>query len=342
MELHRAKDFRTYFLAIIPVVLSVIAFILNAIYTIIQIKAYRTESSGYRKRYCFLLSRSLSTLMALILLYIVIIVWKSGGFQYATAMIFMFVGCLSFLSIAGTYIALSCLLYTAIVHPIVYKVDVTLRYCYYCVIGVWVFSLAASVCVGLWGATLFYPDSSPVKCSFRSCQKPLSIVIVISLAIWFSSVQIIYAFLWVRLRNRHNKATIERQSTVISSDSHVSSSLRAMNRLSLNMITFAVGSVPILIVCIVALANLKKLSSLGEGKKSHCKTYLNSCLFIQVEILASIAAIVWLLAMILDPIINTTADRKLIAILASWWKSVKKLLCAKDQTDSAIVSTSSS
>uniref|UniRef100_A0A1I7WUH2 G_PROTEIN_RECEP_F1_2 domain-containing protein n=1 Tax=Heterorhabditis bacteriophora TaxID=37862 RepID=A0A1I7WUH2_HETBA len=89
----------------------------------------------------------------------------------------------------------------------------------------------------------------------------------------------------------------------------------AMNRLGMNMATFAVGSVPILIVCIVALSNLKSLSSLGEGDKSPCKTFIYSRLFVQVEILASVAAIVWLLAMILDPVINTMADYKLMETL---------------------------
>ncbi|KAK6742825.1 hypothetical protein RB195_010222 [Necator americanus] len=57
---------------------------------------------------------------------------------------------------------------------------------------------------------------------------------------------------------------------------------------------------------------------IGEGEKSPCKTYLNSRLFVQVEILAATAAIVWLLAMIFDPIINTVADRKIMAMLRNW------------------------
>lgn len=66
-----------------------------------------------------------------------------------------------------------------------------------------------------------------------------------------------------------------------------------MRRLSMNMITFAIGTIPILIVCIVALVNLKELSSLGEGCKSPCKTFRLSYLLIDVEMMASISAIVW-------------------------------------------------
>ncbi|KAK5978605.1 hypothetical protein GCK32_017555 [Trichostrongylus colubriformis] len=102
--------------------------------------------------------------------------------------------------------------------------------------------------------------------------------------------------------------TVERQMT----------NVRAMNRLGMNMLTFAIGSIPILIVCIVAMVNLRSLSTLGEGEKSPCKTYRNAHLFIEVEILASTAAIVWLIAMIIDPIINTVADRKITAMLRTW------------------------
>ncbi|PIO52651.1 hypothetical protein TELCIR_26041 [Teladorsagia circumcincta] len=91
-----------------------------------------------------------------------------------------------------------------------------------------------------------------------------------------------------------------------------------MNRLGMNMLTFAVGSIPILIVSIVAMVNLRRLSTLGEGEKSPCKTYRSAHLFVVVELLASIAAIVWLIAMILDPIINTAADRKIMAMLRTW------------------------
>lgn len=83
-----------------------------------------------------------------------------------------------------------------------------------------------------------------------------------------------------------------RKSSMIQARSN-SNSMTAMKRLGLNMITFAIGSIPILIVCIVALANLRELSSLGEGSKGPCKTFLHSSLFVEVEILASVAAIVW-------------------------------------------------
>ena len=114
-----------------------------------------------------------------------------------------------------------------------------------------------------------------------------------------------------------------------------------MRRLSMNMITFAVGSVPILIVCIVALANLRELSSLGEGCKSPCKTFLYSYLFIDVEMLASVAAIVWsvssfphnnaflcsrLIAMIVDPVINILADKKLRGVFLRQFPSVFRSL----------------
>ena len=97
--------------------------------------------------------------MALLLFYVVIICWKAGGFHYSSAMIFILVGGLNFLSIAGllesfyekgyddlgTYIALTCLLYTAVVYPIFYKTNITLKHCYALIAIIWLLSTGASV-----------------------------------------------------------------------------------------------------------------------------------------------------------------------------------------------------
>ncbi|KAL6727062.1 hypothetical protein Aduo_008977 [Ancylostoma duodenale] len=325
-EMHKAKEFRVYGLAVVPIVLSILAMILNITYLIIQLRIYLKEEESARKRYLFLISRSLSTIMALILFYVVIICWKSDGFAYASAMIFLLFGGLNFLSITGTYIALSILLYTAIVHPFYYQSEITIKHCYALIASIWLCSAIASICVGLWGATLFYPDSSPVHCTFRGCQKPLAIIIVIGLSISYGSVLCVYAALIVRLQLRLHRSNSSLTGGIKSdrNDERQLSHVRAMNRLGMNMVTFAVGTVPILIVCIVALVNLRSLSSLGEGEKSPCKTYLNSRLFVQVEILAATAAIVWLIAMILDPIINTVADRKIMSMLRNWLHCFRK------------------
>lgn len=319
-ELHKAKSFRVYGFAVVPIILSVLAMVLNITYLVIQLKIYRKEEESARKRYLFLIARSLSTIMALLLFYVVIICWKTEEFAYPSAMIFLLLGGLNFLSITGTYIALTLLLYTAIVHPFFYQSRTTIKHCYIFIALIWLCSTIASTCVGLWGATLFYPESAPVSCSFRGCQKPLAVLIVIGLSISYATVLGLYASLIVRLhlRLRRRRDLVSENSKSGSNLEREQTHIRAMNRLGLNMGTFAIGSVPILIVCIVALVNLKSLSSLGEGEKSPCKTYLNAHLFVEVEILASTGGIVWLIAMILDPIINTAADRKIMDMLRIW------------------------
>lgn len=325
-ELHKAKEFRIYGFTVVPIALSTLAMILNITYLAIQLKIYRKEEESTRKRYLFLISRSLSTVMALLLLYVVNICWKSNGFAYDSTMIFLFLGGLNFLSITGTYIALTVLLYTAIVHPFFYQSSTTIRHCYIFIASIWLFSTLASIAVGLWGATLFYPESAPVRCTFQGCQKPLAILIVFGLSLSYATVLGLYAVLIIRLHLKLHSSRVVLVENV-QSDSSIERQLihiRAMNRLGMNMATFAIGSIPILIVCIVALMNLRSLSTLGEGEKSPCKTYLNSRLFVEVEVLASTAAIVWLMAMILDPIINTVADQKIMAMLHDWWRYFRR------------------
>ncbi|EGT52256.1 hypothetical protein CAEBREN_15312 [Caenorhabditis brenneri] len=308
-EVHRAKEFRTYFLAILPIILSVIACLLNIGYLIAQLKCFSQEKTSFKKRQVFLISRSLSIILANLLFYVVVIVWKANGFMYTSAMIFILIGGVNFLSVTGTYIGLTILLYTAIAHQFWYMTKLTLTHCWLIIGLIWILSTASSVCIGLWGATLFYPESAPISCSFGSCQQPLAIIIVVGLSICYGTVIGLYIAMMARLHR------LVRKSSMVQSRSK-SNSMTAMKRLGLNMITFAIGSVPILIVCIVALVNLRELSSLGEGCKSPCKTFLHSSLFVEVEILASVAAIVWIIAMIIDPVINILADKKLRGLFA--------------------------
>ncbi|CAI2347868.1 unnamed protein product [Caenorhabditis sp. 36 PRJEB53466] len=303
-ELHRAKEFRTYFLAILPIILSVIACLLNIGYLIAQLKCFSQEKTSFKKRQVFLISRSLSIILANLLFYVVVIVWKANGFMYTSAMIFILIGSINFLSVTGTYIGLTILLYTAIAHQFWYMTRLTLTHCWLIIALIWFLSTASSVCIGLWGATLFYPESAPISCSFGSCQQPLAIIIVVGLSICYGTVIGLYVLMVARLHR------LFRKSSLVQARSR-SNSMTAMKRLWLNMLTFAVGSVPILVVCIVALVNLRELSSLGEGCKSPCKTFLHSSLFVEVEILASVAAIVWIIGMIADPVINILADKKM-------------------------------
>lgn len=74
------------------------------------------------------------------------------------------------------------------------------------------------------------------------------------------------------------------------------------------MLTFAASSLPILAVSIIALVELDQLRMLGEGEKSKCKNIETASLMFRLELLASCGAIVWLVGMIVDPLINCFGD----------------------------------
>uniref|UniRef100_A0A1I7Y926 G_PROTEIN_RECEP_F1_2 domain-containing protein n=1 Tax=Steinernema glaseri TaxID=37863 RepID=A0A1I7Y926_9BILA len=310
-DLHDAKEFRTFFLAFVPFILATIAIICNVFFVACGGVLFANQQVGSKKRYAFLLSRSISTLMALILFYIVMIFWKTGGFQYSSATIFLLMGCLTFLTLTGTYLAMTSLLYIAIAQPLWYKQKVTLTKCLVIIAIIWLIAVAFSVCVGIFGATLFYHDSAPFYCDFRTCQRPIAIVVVIVLSICYVSVMVFYVSMLIRMRIRYaSRLEVGTRNTIVSITTGKDSNIRAMNRLSLNLAVFAISKCPILIVSIVALANLEHLASLGNGYKNACKTYLNGSLYLQVELLASIAAIVWLTGMIMDPVINIACDQR--------------------------------
>uniref|UniRef100_A0A914C5H8 G-protein coupled receptors family 1 profile domain-containing protein n=1 Tax=Acrobeloides nanus TaxID=290746 RepID=A0A914C5H8_9BILA len=317
-ELHLVKDFRTYFLAVIPLILSIITSLLNIAFVILAIYVLDRRKVGRssKKLYAFLLSRSISTIIVQLLFYVVLIVWKTGGFHYSSATIFLLVASLSYLTMTGTYLAMTSLLYMAVSRPLWYRTNVTLVKCSLVIMMIWVISIGFSVCVGLFGATLFYHNTSPIACSFQDCQKPLALAIVIILSICYISVIALYISMFTRIRWRHRRRrSMENIHIEVVRKASEMRNEKALYKLSLNIGTFVVSKMPILVVSIVALANLEHLSSLGDDKKSPCKTYLHGSLYFQVELLASIAAIIWLIGMIADPIVNAICDPHMLKML---------------------------
>lgn len=146
--------------------------------------------------------------------------------------------------------------------------------------------------MGLYAATLFYPETTPIKCSFWSCQWPLSIVIVTILTVSFTVVILFYVILVLRMKYKNDNKLIEdngeRKRSVTTTRN-----IRTMNRLSMNLIAFSLSKLPLIIVAMVALINLSHLKELGIGMKESCKTFHYAKMFYQVEMLASIAGIFW-------------------------------------------------
>uniref|UniRef100_A0A0R3RRU1 G_PROTEIN_RECEP_F1_2 domain-containing protein n=1 Tax=Elaeophora elaphi TaxID=1147741 RepID=A0A0R3RRU1_9BILA len=332
-ELHEAKDIRKYLFATIPLVLATFAILINITYGALIIELWRRKKLSSLCRYSFLLSRTLSNVLALILLYIVLIAWKLEKFQYASAAAFILIGSLSFLTLAGTYVAMTTLFYLAIVHPLRYMYTINVTRCFLIITILWFSSIAFSFFLGLYGATLFYPETAPIYCSFDQCQQPIAISIAFLLSAFFVTVIIFYLIMLYRIHTRDRGGRLEM-------DAIARNNVRTVNRLALNMITFTVGSLPILVVAAIATVNLKNFSVLGLGDKSSCKTFLHGRLFLQVEILACIAAIVWVLAMIFDPIINFFADPKFVDSIRSWPLHQQQISCITFQNPNAAGVTS--
>uniref|UniRef100_A0AC34QH51 G-protein coupled receptors family 1 profile domain-containing protein n=1 Tax=Panagrolaimus sp. JU765 TaxID=591449 RepID=A0AC34QH51_9BILA len=337
-NLHLAKDFRKYFLAVIPLILSIVAIILNLAFAIVSTIVLFKYGHSSKKKFAFLLSRSISTVSVQILFYVVLISWKTGGFEYSSAVIFLLVGCLSFLTLTGTYLALSTLLYFAVVHPFWYRANITMLRCVVLIVIIWVISIVFSICVGIYGATLFYPETAPITCRYESCQKPLAIVLVVVLAVCYLTVLVVYLLMFLRMHYRNQK--VAKQGNITRQPS-IERNTKAMNRLSFNLISFAVSKLPILIVSIVAAANLEHLASLGNGEKSPCKTFMNGSLYFQVELLASIAAIIWLIGMISDPIINAMSDPNIMKYLRNTYHRMRRKFFSGTEKDVSFNDTDS-
>ncbi|KAI6177237.1 7 transmembrane receptor [Aphelenchoides bicaudatus] len=321
-ELHVAKDFRSV-LGVLPFILSLLTIILNSIFVyLIYLHIFR-KGRASRKRYTFLINRSGAAIIAQCLIYIVLITWKTHQFKYSSVTLFLIAGGLSFLVYTLTYLLITWLLYKAVTDPFWYKKAVTIQRCLFIIGCIWLLSIVFSIILGLYAGTIFYAESAPIHCPYDSCQFPLSVSVVVILTVCYALVIIFYLIMVFRMhwKNRNslindtdsNGRTRERSTTT-------SRNIRTMNRLSLSLVAFSVSKLPLIVVAFVALYNLSHLSELGKGQKLPCKTFAMSRLFYKVEILATVAACLWLLGMCIDPVISIFSDPPLIADLRKRFK----------------------
>jgi hypothetical protein len=112
-NLHKAKEFRGV-MAIIPFILSTFTIVLHSIFIYLVYLHVIRKGRASKKRYMFLVNRSISAIIAQILLYSVLIAWEFHQFKYSTATIFLLVGCLSFFIYTFTYLFMTSLLYKAV------------------------------------------------------------------------------------------------------------------------------------------------------------------------------------------------------------------------------------
>uniref|UniRef100_A0A0K0F7N2 G_PROTEIN_RECEP_F1_2 domain-containing protein n=1 Tax=Strongyloides venezuelensis TaxID=75913 RepID=A0A0K0F7N2_STRVS len=341
---HLAKNFRTYFLAIIPFIISIFAIIINLYLLYCLINYWRRCSSennreyvsGRKKQLIFLINKIVSSIVALITFYVVLLVWKFGSLQYSSASLFIIVGSLSFFTLIGFYFATTLLLYLAIVKPIYYKTKVTIKKCYTIVGIIWFVALSFSILIGVLGATLFYHDTAPISCKFSTCQDPIAISLTSFVGVTYFFVIFEYLIMLNKM-HRHTRGKnqlskiIQNESSSLPteendikkneiftqvynkqrkpSSSSILNNITAMNRLSINLCVFALSKLPFLVLAIVTTVNLHHLASLGELSKTPCKTYHFGKIYFEVEALASTAAIIWIIGMIGDPIIILLTDK---------------------------------
>ncbi|MFH4975027.1 hypothetical protein AB6A40_001736 [Gnathostoma spinigerum] len=277
--LHEVKNFRRYGLIAIPVVLSIFAVFTNAIFMVFIIRGWKNDMIGSKQKYVFLLNRTIANLVSLLLFYASVIKWKlGGGFDYKSTTLFIFLAFLNFFTLTGTYIGMTFILYCAVKHPIKYRIWVSVSHCIIAVCVIWVLSVFPSVITGLLGATLFYPETAPINCDFHECQQPFAVVLISVLSVTYMTVIIFYLIMLQQMRQRRTKITTERNASWLSVSSE-----RTMYKLAFNLITFAVGSLPILFVCIVATARLEIITILGYGPRGSCKTFTNADLFLKTK-----------------------------------------------------------
>ncbi|KHN70611.1 hypothetical protein Tcan_01310, partial [Toxocara canis] len=151
--------------------------------------------------------------------------------------------------------------------------------------------------IGLSTATVFFPLAAPLECTLEHCQWPLGFAIVSIFAIFYMVVIALYmVMLWHMNLRRCNAQSDDRDRVLWES------SVRAMKRLTLQVIAFTLSGAPILAVSSFTLAHLDQIELLGLENASPCAFIVKGKLIGQAERLVCINVSAWILPMISVPL----------------------------------------
>ncbi|GMR43237.1 hypothetical protein PMAYCL1PPCAC_13432, partial [Pristionchus mayeri] len=292
-DLHTAWRFGLSPMIIVIIVLSIFALIFNLIYTVlIHIIWVREKFKGH-KRTAIVADRSAATIGTIILLYIVLIIWHTTGFGYATASIIFVLALCDYLWIANNFFVITILMCVAVMKPIFYVTRVKFRHCI--MLG-WTFavvSVTLSIILGLGASALFFPSESIFPCPVATCQYPFAIAILSLICLGYSLILACYFVIGLKLRKRIDKMAI------------------FSFRVSFGVISIVY--LPAIITYIIAVINFENFSGLGDSFSSPCSRLEKGSSLLLCCNLMGATALCWLIGMTIDAIFNIVTEAKLYA-----------------------------
>ncbi|ULT99602.1 hypothetical protein L3Y34_000713 [Caenorhabditis briggsae] len=137
-----------------------------------------------KKKYVFILSRAISSTMSTISIFLLPTMIFLTHFNFWVIAFFIIFEMLSFLSFLGGIAGTTLTIYVAVVHPVYYQREMSLRKCVTILLVFWSCAVIVAVGCGIVEAA-FVGKYTPFLCDYSSCAEPVLIFGIVCISIAF-------------------------------------------------------------------------------------------------------------------------------------------------------------
>ncbi|CCD61502.2 Putative G-protein coupled receptor B0244.7 [Caenorhabditis elegans] len=183
---------------IIPCCMSFFALFLNIYIFYVLIPNLRKMNGRSKKKYIFILSRAVSASMSILAIFLLPVIIFLTHFNFWVIALFIIFEMLSFLSFIGGMVGTTLTIYIAVVHPMYYQRELSLRKCVLLILLLWVSAITVAISCGIVEAA-FIGRNSPFSCDYGNCAGPVLIFGIVCIATAFSICLVIQLYVIISL-----------------------------------------------------------------------------------------------------------------------------------------------
>ncbi|CAL2036223.1 unnamed protein product [Caenorhabditis brenneri] len=283
---------------VIPCCLSFFALFLNIYILYVLVPSLRRMNERSKKKYVFILSRAISSTMSIISIFLLPTMIFLTHFNFWVIALFIIFEMLSFLSLLGGIAGTTLTIYVAVVHPVYYTREMSLRKCVAILFLFWTSAIIVAIGCGIVEAA-FMGKYAPFLCDYSSCAEPVLIFGIVCISVAFTLCLGTQSFVIFSLW-RHERRSKQRGD--------FSSTQKAMSGIKRKLFGgfFAFGTMAIFeIASAIMLVNSV---SKQDQDYNPCDMLEASGSRLQFVISCVVLTLLWTIGLFFDPIFTLTFD----------------------------------
>uniref|UniRef100_A0A1I7TB34 G_PROTEIN_RECEP_F1_2 domain-containing protein n=1 Tax=Caenorhabditis tropicalis TaxID=1561998 RepID=A0A1I7TB34_9PELO len=323
---------------VIPCFMCLFALFLDVYIFWVLIPNLRKMNDRSKKKYVFILSRAISSTMSIVSIFLLPIILFLTHFNFWIIALFIIFEMLSFLSLLGGIAGTTLTIYVAVVHPVYYTREMSLRKCVFLLFLLWFCAISVAIFCGIVEAA-FIGEYAPFLCDYSNCAEPVLIFAIVCISIGFilclGTQSFVIFSLW-----RHEKKSKKRGD--------YSSTQKALTGIKRKLFGgfFVFGTMAVFeIASAIMLVNNIKKQNQGRGNEEEyggrggisdvdpCDMLAASGSRLQFVIYCVILTLLWTIGLFFDPIFTLSFDPLFTETVTRHYSIMKSRISRKQRKE---------